>query len=137
MLFATLKESKSKLSQIILERNQINDECMKALGEFVHSNQYLQQLNLGYNDISDRGIEILAPYIEGNTVLEYVNLVENNKITNRSIAPLFKVIEASHITNIICGNTANMWTHFEAPLLYNQVKRGVVSLDFYQRYVKC
>ena len=59
MLFDTLRECNSVVSLLNLSYNEIDDECMKQLGEYLQDNEHLEILWLGYNNITDIGVGIL------------------------------------------------------------------------------
>ncbi len=101
MLFDMLKTANSSIKEINLNYNeQINDECMKSVGEYIKYNKFIEEITLGDNKISDTGIEILAPYLDGNTTFEYLDIYGNEGITDKSIPFLVKMIESSHIEYI-------------------------------------
>ena len=59
MLFDTLREYNSVVSDLNLSNNQIDDECMKQLGEYVQDNQHLDILRLSSNKVTDKRMEII------------------------------------------------------------------------------
>ena len=66
-----LRATNSSIKQIYLYQNkQINDECMRSLGEYIKSNKSIEEIGLYHTNVSDIGIEILAPYINGNTTFK-------------------------------------------------------------------
>ncbi len=101
MLFDMLRTTNSSIKDIDLSANkQINDECMKSLGEYIKYNKSIEMMWLNNNNISDKGIEILAPHLDGNTTIKYLGLYYNEGITDKSIPFLLKMIESSHIEDI-------------------------------------
>ncbi len=107
MLFDKLRTTNSSIKRIYLSRNkQINDECMKSVGEFIKYNKSIEIIRLNSNTISDTGIEIFAPYLDGNTTFKRLNLYGNKGITDKSYPLLVKMIESSHIEDMIINNTS-------------------------------
>lgn len=88
------------MSMMTLNRNQIDDMCMKSLGEYIQASPYIMCLYLANNKITDKGIEILAEHLIGNTIMQELNLSENKDITNASIPHLLKAIESSCFKDI-------------------------------------
>lgn len=105
MLFDTLKECSTIISKLNLSNNQIGDECMKHLGEFIKSSNHLEKLSLEGNNITDDGVEILSDYLVGNTSLKELHLGCNN-VTDKGMELL---------SNCLMGNT----TLKELNLAYN------------------
>ncbi len=71
MLFDMLRITNSSIKVVIMDDNkQINDECMKSLGEYIKYNKSIEEIWLKRNNISDVGIEILTPYLDGNTIFK-------------------------------------------------------------------
>ena len=107
MLFDMLRTTNSSIKEIYLHYNeQINDKCMKSVGEYIKSNKSIEGIWLGNNNISDAGIEILAPYLDGNTTFKRLDLSNNRRITDKSIPFLVKIIESSHIEEMGINNTS-------------------------------
>ncbi len=101
MLFDVRRATNSSIKEVDLQNNkQINDDCMKSLGEYIKSNKSIEEISLSSNKISDTGIEILVPYLNGNTTFKRLYLYENKGITDKSIPLLLKMIESSHIENM-------------------------------------
>ncbi len=96
-----LRTTNSSINCIKLSNNkEINDECMKSLGEYIKTNKSIEIIWLESNNISDAGIEILAPYLDGNMTFNLLYLSENEGITDKSIPLLVKMIESSHVENM-------------------------------------
>ncbi len=91
MLFDTLRKCNSVVSDLNLSYNEIDDECMKQLGEYVQDNQHLKILRLVKNKVTDKGIEIISEYLIGNTKLKELGLYGNMGITDESV-PYFREI---------------------------------------------
>ena len=135
MLFDTLRTTNSSIKGILLSGNeQINDECMKSVGEYVKSNKSIEVILLARTKISDAGIEILAPYLDGNTTFEWLYLKDNNGITDKSIPLFLKIIESSHIQSIdILGTSISQKKVFVIPLASNTVKNGLSDLSLFEK----
>ena len=106
MLFDTLRECNSIVSDLNLSYNQIDDECMKQLGEYVQNNEHLEKLEIGSNKLTDKRIEILSEYLNGNTTLKELYLRNNNGITDVSVPYLIEIAKKSCITRLFIGNTS-------------------------------
>ncbi len=106
MLFDTLRECNSVGSDLNLSYNEIDDECMKQLGEYVQDNEYLERLMLSYNKVTDKGIEMLLEYLIGNTKLNELNLSVNWGITDASVPYLIEIAKKSCITRMYLGGTS-------------------------------
>ncbi len=100
-----MRECNSVVSLLNLSENEIDDECMKQLGEYVQDNQHLEKLWLGSNKITDKGIEIISEYLIGNTKLKELNLSVNEGITDVSVPYLIEIAKKSCITEI------EIWVH--------------------------
>ncbi len=100
MLFGTLRECNSVVSYLNLYDNEINDKCMKQLGEYVQDNEHLEILNIRNSKVTDKGIEILSEYLIGNTKLNELYLRENKGITEKSVPYLIEIVKKSCITKI-------------------------------------
>ncbi len=106
MLFDTLRECKSVVSDLNLYKNQIDDECMKQLGEYLQDNEHLEILRIDSIKITDKGIEILSEYLIGNTKLKELGLNVNEGITDVSVPYLIEIAKKSCITQIYLENTS-------------------------------
>ena len=109
-LFDTLIECKSPLISIYLGGNNLDDECIKSLGEFLQYNSTIEFIDIGFTrplglfgfdqgsnlfgGITDSGIEALAPYLFGNSSLKSLQFLFQN-ITSQSIPILKEMIEKS------------------------------------------
>ncbi len=126
-----LRTTNSSINEICLSGNQqINDSCMKSVGEYIKSNKYIEGIWLGENNISDVGIEILAPYLDGNTTFKGFYLNFNKGITDKSIPFLVKMIESSHIVDMGINNTSITQINTLAmPLACNTFNHGSTRLD--------
>lgn len=130
-MFDTLKENKSTISFLSLTQNNLDDEFMKSLGQYIQDNRYLVELNVAYNQISDKGIAILSDYMMEDVVLEKININGNRKVTDASIPVLIKMIESSHIGLIRYANTSIKQTKaLNAPLFENGIKHGIAKVGY-------
>lgn len=97
MLFDVLKASNSQVVQAVLSENQLDDECMISLGEFLKCSNHLKELKIDVNRITDKGIELLSSFLTGNSSLKFLGLTHNPGITDKSIPFLNKMIESSRL----------------------------------------
>ncbi len=100
MLIATLRECNSVVSLLGLSYNEIDDECMEQLGEYVQDNQHLEILRLGDSKVTDKGFEILSEYLIGNTKLKEFGFYGNRRITYASFPYLIDITKKSCIVTI-------------------------------------
>ncbi len=99
MLLDTLRECNSVVSKLNLSNNQIDDECMKQLGEYVQDNQHLEILGVG-NNLKDKGIEIISEFLIGNTTLKELNLSFNRGVADVSASYLLEIAKKSYISSM-------------------------------------
>ncbi len=127
-----LRTTNSSIKGVNIDGNsQINDSCMKSLGEYIKSNKFIEVISLSQNTISDAGIEIFAPYLDGNTTFECLYLNNNKGITDKSISLLVKMIESSHIKNMGIIDTSITQKNIVYTLLAcNRIKYGSAKLNF-------
>ena len=104
MLLDTLRECNSVVSWLNLLNNDLDDECMKQLGEYVQDNEYLEKLWLGSNKVTDKDIEIISEYLIGNTKLKELELQYNKEITDKSVPYLIEIAKKSRVTE------SNVWS---------------------------
>ncbi len=117
--------------------HQINDECMKSLGEYIKYNKSIERILLSRNKISDTDIEILAPYLDGNTTFKRLYLNSNEGITDKSIPLLLKMIESSNIEDMGLYDTSitqkNSIVNICIHLACNRIKYGSAMLNLSRR----
>lgn len=102
---------------------------MKTLGEYIKVNKCLERIDLQYNKINDAGIETLAPYLEGNITLKMLEISGMQGITEVSVPLFLRIIETSHIQDIIFAFTLiSEVKALTAPLAINQIKYGTSSI---------
>lgn len=99
-LLDTLKECNSVVSKLDLSCNQLDDECMQQLGEYIQNNENVEVLRLDRNKITDKGAEILSEYLIGNTKLRKLCMAGNLGITDRSVPHLIEMINKSCIATL-------------------------------------
>lgn len=124
-LFETLKECKSGISELVLCSNQIDDACMKSLGEYIHENECLKSIKLNDNQITDEGVKILSTFMDSNSCLRTIDLSGNKGVTDESISLLLKIMESSNhlmirVENTSIGDTSDTITRFATNLLSSQ-----------------
>ncbi len=107
MLFDTLRECNSVVSILDLSWiRQIDDECMKQLGEYIQDNKCIEKLRVRNNKITNKGIEIISEYLIGNTKLDELYFDDNNGITDASVPYLIEIAKKSCITEIDIRSTS-------------------------------
>lgn len=106
-LLDTLKAIDAKVYNIMLDENkQIDDECVKSLGEYIKYNKTIEEISLRGVQISDQGIELLVPYFDGNTTFKHLDLQSNRGITDKSVPLFVKLAELSHVEYIDLHSTS-------------------------------
>lgn len=80
--------------------NQLRDDSMKSLGEYIQSSSTIEVITLGSNDITDEGIELLSSYFTNQESLRKLSLGGNSEITMKSVPLLIKMIENSRLEDI-------------------------------------
>ena len=135
MLFDMLRTNNSSIKDIRLSGNQqINDECMKSVGEYIKYNKSIEVISLNSNKISDAGIEILAPYLDGNTTFKELSFNWNKGITDKSIPYFVNMIESSHIVDMdISGASITQKNIIDVcvPLTINRIKYDSTEVDLF------
>jgi len=130
LLFNTLKECKSSIEIINLYGNELNDDCMESLGEFIQNNQTIKGIDIGSNKITNKGIEVLLPYLIGNITIKKFDIYGNKGITDKSVPLLIEIIHKSHIEDIfIIGTSITNRNILVIPLAENILKNGSDKID--------
>jgi len=112
-----------------LNENELDDDCMKSLGEFIQNNQNIKNINIG-NKITDKGIEILLPYLIGNITINKIHIYGNEGITDKSVPLLKEIIEKSIIEDInFIGTSITDKNILIVPLIGNMLKNGLDKID--------
>ena len=114
LLFDTLKICKS-IVVLYIGWNEIDENCVESLGEFIKSCPTLKKLDLSgkifgdrisMGQLNDEFVKKLFPFIKGNKNLESIDFSNNEKITNESISYLVEIIETSNINDININKTS-------------------------------
>jgi len=84
-----LTSTKTKLAEINLENNHINDEATSILTNALSMNKILKKLNLSFNcDITQQGWQIFSTCMQqGGSIIETLNISSTN-ISNQGISAL-------------------------------------------------
>lgn len=106
LFFDTLKVCNSIVKSLEFFQNQLGDDCMKSLGEYIQDDGHLEKLYLSYNKISDKGIEIFSEHLIGNVTLNTLSFGGNKDITDASAPILINAIKKSHISEIVVSFTS-------------------------------
>jgi len=94
-----LKSNNKDIIEITMNKNDLNDDCIKKLGELIKANYNIIDIDLSLNYITDKGVEILSEYIIGNTSIVSINLSNNLGITNKSFKVIENMINSSTISS--------------------------------------
>lgn len=87
-----MKDKKSKINNINLERTNVGGGIMHSLGELIQENPNVHSVKIGYN-VTDLGFKVLMPFLNGNKSLQFLGLQGNKKITDKSINTLETLIQ--------------------------------------------
>jgi len=84
-----LTSTNTKLAEINLENNHINDEATSILTNALNKNKVLKKLNLSFNcDITQQGWQIFSTCMQqGGSIIETLNISSTN-ISNQGISAL-------------------------------------------------
>lgn len=100
ILFDSLKRENIYVHSVHLNENQLDDQCIKSIGEYIKDNSSLNELDLENNLITDEGVKMLTKYLFGNTTLKTLGLACNKKITNKSYSILVDVCQMTKIEDL-------------------------------------
>ncbi len=106
-LFHYLKShSKNKFESINLSLNNIDDDCVKDLGELIASRSSLKEIDVTAKSfskisISENGLKDLVKYLSGNTSLRVFNLSGHNCWSNECIIQVITLIRATRICHVL------------------------------------
>jgi len=125
-----LKESKINIKEINLHDNELDDDCIESLGEFIQNSKTIKNIDISYNKIIDKSIEILFPYLIGNITIKYFGINYNKGITDKSISLLKEIIHKSSIEDIkIKGTLIINQNILVVPLIGNMLKNGSDNIN--------
>lgn len=105
MLMNTLMNCDISIQVLDISRNQIGNEIMELVGEFIASSHTVEQLNLCWNEINDEGLRLLSWSLIGNTSLKLLNLTGNKAITIESEGSLIELASKTCLIEIHLGDT--------------------------------
>lgn len=106
LLLDTLKECYAVITELDITDDQVHDECVEHLGEFLQDNSYLEALGLCYNHITVKGIETLSDCLVGNTKLREIYLGNSENIADASIPHLIIMAKKTCLTKIDLQSTS-------------------------------
>jgi len=89
-----------------LNQNNLDDNCIESLGEFIQNSQTIKNIYIGDSKITDKGIELLLPYLIGNITIKKINICGNKGITDKSVPLLKEIIQKSNIEYINISGTS-------------------------------
>lgn len=133
MLLNSLKQNKMHLISINFQHNELDDDCLKAIGEYIVDNDRIESIWIGNNNkITDEGVKTLSTFIMNSKSLLILGLREIVNITNASTPALMQMIESSEIEELnIMGTSIVPQTIFAAALAINKLKHKAKSISFY------
>ena len=122
-----MKEYKPNITDVWLYNNQLDDNCIESLGEFIQSSKTIEQVVIGGSGkITDKGIEILHPFLIGNMTMKELYINNNKGITDKSIPLLKEIIQKSKIEDIDISYETSITNKniLIVPLAGNKLKNG-------------
>lgn len=122
LLLEIFKQGHSMIRELNLSGYQIDDECIKQLGEYMQKNKYLEILYINKNNISDEGIAILAKYMIGNNKLKFLDISENIRISDKGIEILAEQLHGNETLMSLCFNKNLNITDKSVPALIKMVE---------------
>ena len=129
-----MKDNNSSIKNINLSINELDDECIESLGEFIKNNKYIENIIIGHNNITDKGIEILTLYLIGNTIIKHLAINGNRGITDKSIPLLKEIAMKSCLENInIEGTSITKKNLIIISLIANLLRNGSDTLNSSQK----
>ncbi len=134
MICDTLRESGSKITTLSLQNNQLNDNCIFSLGEYIKDNRYIENICIDSNRITDEGIAILSTFMNGDTSLRRLSISGNKGITDKSIPILIKLIQTTRLEDVSMEYTSA--THQNTLVIHlarNILRYGYKRMNFYNR----
>lgn len=107
-MFDTLKRNNSRIAEIMFWTNNLDDQCMKSLGEYIQNSKNLKYISLYQNEFTDKGIEILTPFLVGNTTLGSIDFRSNEGVTDASGPYILEIARTSHMNSfgLVCTNVS-------------------------------
>lgn len=134
IICSILRESGSKIATLSLQNNQLNDDCVYSLGEYIKDNKCIRNICIDSNKITDHGICILSSLMEGNTTLQRLSISGNKDISDKSISPLIKLIQNTHLEDVNMEYTsATRENVIVSHLAKNILKCGYNKMNFFNR----
>lgn len=106
ILFDRFKNCHSTISWISITENNVDDNCMAALGEYIKHNENIAGVYVMYAQISDRGVEILSDHILGNKTIYQFDFQGNVGITDQSAQYFIDIAKNTYVNNIYVSDTS-------------------------------
>lgn len=106
LLCKTLKNCDSPVERLSLAGNQIDDECMEAIGKYLQENDRINHLNLSNNKLTDIGIKILSKHIVGNRSLTILDLSDNRDLIDEAIPFIEDMVKVTCIREVLLEDTS-------------------------------
>lgn len=91
--------------------NDIDDQVMADLGEYLLHDGVIEKISLKRNRITDKGIEILSSYMAGNTTMKSLCFSYNPKILGNPIQYFEEIATMSAVTDIQLVGTGISTAH--------------------------
>lgn len=127
-LFAKLRGVNSTIKMVRFDSNNIGDECIHSLGEYLRDNRSIERMSISDNGITDKGVKVLSEYLIGNVNLKELNLDANVGITESSVPYLTEIAKMSTIHSIKLDRTSisdqskiELFNHLQIPPVQREI----------------
>lgn len=94
------------VNTIDMRSNNLDDDFLLSLGEYLQDNHKIETIYAGSNKITDKGVEILSSFLPGNITLRYLGLSLCKGITDKSAPYFLDLAKRSCITFISLNGTS-------------------------------
>lgn len=105
LILQTVKQL-NMVTKLNFQKNLLDDGVIVTLGDIISCCLKIEKVSIASNQITDNGIEQLVDYVRGNTTMKELSLKENKLITDASIQDLSDMIQRSGITKLSILSTS-------------------------------
>lgn len=136
ILLNGLTEADARIESLELIRQELGDDGMKTIGEYIKNNKHVKSVLLMDNGVTDKGVESLVPYFSGNETLRRFGISFESNLSFKSFDSFLKIIEGSRIESLyLDGSGLIMANSFGLPLLRNILKNRSTEIKLSFLYV--
>lgn len=94
------------LSSINLYGNQLDDDCIMDLCEYIIGSKEIEKLDIGYNKVTDKGVILFSQQLINCTNIKYLDIGRNHRITDLAVPSLVEFIKRSTIVKLLTDGTS-------------------------------